>query len=449
MVVLVAGETIDLHVNGGTYGQTSTAGAYDFCLSAEGGVTLTGSFQGRPSLSVPNITGKYLGRSSGAVIGTSYNNSPLGGFGGMGVIQLMAPVDDGNSDMTNTVLDDGIRIFRNGMQEVGTVKEEYLAWRGIPDENGNYRDDSGTNLSVINGNGDMRPSPHLLPTTVSTQTRLRSKWIDTGATVRRPIAGPDGLPRGVVDPQNQISGPRYSFEGTTFDPTEIDHGYIAYNAPQGSDQVTVNQPAILNGQAVIQSIEANATFLGEPAYRVSLASSVLGSVANRYVQYQAELYNSQGSLIGEYRILSHTDRTLTLAPDSTLAAGAVRLQVRAKFFNVRVNGDSGLGETYPGLSLAPVPQANARIGFAFHSNPSVALSAGNDPNRFPNAVGTFSYDLTDPTVQETLRQGHYGFVKWDVLFDTGFRSEAGDLPDPLSPESPTISLDYLRIPLRY
>ena len=88
--------------------------------------------------------------------------------------------------------------------------------------------------------------------------------------------------------------------------------------------------------------------------------------------------------------------------------------------------------------------ANIRFGFAFHQDPQ-------DPTaqRFPAQEGTFTYDLTDPAVQEQIRQLGANFVQWDLLFDTRFRSAAGDSPPDLNPETPRPELHYLRLPFRF
>jgi len=430
MVVLMAGQGITINVKGETYANTSSPGSYFFTVSADGGVTKTGSYR------TPVISNKYPSTGSGPTFGTNYDTRPLGGFGGMGVVQLMAPVGD-NSDNTNTALDDGITIIKDGNQLTGNEKQRYIAWRGI-----NGRDDMNASVAIGANDGDMRPSPHLMPTPFGSRSRVRSKWVDTGATARRPVLSGDGLPRGVIStPSAPLDGPVYEFGGTDND------GFIAYTSQAGSNLVNLQQEAILASPAVVDAIEPNATFLGKPAYRVTLTSSALGNTNNRYVQYEAELINSVGTVVGEYRILSHTDKSLVLAPDDLLPADAARLQVRAKFFKVAVDGVEGLGQTYRGFSTFPVPIANARIGFAFHQNPSSATAS-----RYPTNPNQFVYDLSDPTVQAVLNDPNapaYPFVQYDVTFDVSYQSEPGDQPPGLSPNSPTISLDFLRLPFRF
>ena len=147
MLVLAAAQKIQLNVRGGTY-----AGAMDsdFVLSADGGVGLQGPFGGVA------IADKY---PTGSRI---WAQRPTGGFGGLGLIQLVAPVGD-NADGTNTVLDDGIEILERGQVLTGVAKAEALGWRGYPDAQGQLVDDFGLPTDGRNGTGEMRPSPVLLP----------------------------------------------------------------------------------------------------------------------------------------------------------------------------------------------------------------------------------------------------------------------------------------------
>ena len=75
---------------------------YDFAISADGGVCKTGGF------GAVNIQGKYRPNGQDMVAGTSYDTEPLGGLGGMGIVQLMVPPGENLVDGTNTRLDDNI-----------------------------------------------------------------------------------------------------------------------------------------------------------------------------------------------------------------------------------------------------------------------------------------------------------------------------------------------------
>lgn len=143
LVLLGSPNLVELHVKGETYANRDS----DFVVSADGGIGANSGF-GRPSR-----MNKYPGGTTGSV------NS--GGFGGMGIVQFLIRHGT-NQDGTNTILDDGIRLYRNGTLLAGKDKQRYLAWRGWPNKNGVLVDDSGRPTNV-GQEGDIRPSPILLP----------------------------------------------------------------------------------------------------------------------------------------------------------------------------------------------------------------------------------------------------------------------------------------------
>lgn len=154
MLVLASATAVGLFVKGETY----TNNDYDFVLSADGGVCTTGSF------GQPVVAGKYPpnGQSVPPTFGTNYDSAPLGGFGGMGVIQLITPFGN-NADGTNTRLDDGILLVRNGNLLFGAEKQRFLGWRGYPNALGVRVDDNGVPLPNGRRDGDIRPAPILIP----------------------------------------------------------------------------------------------------------------------------------------------------------------------------------------------------------------------------------------------------------------------------------------------
>jgi hypothetical protein len=154
MLVLASATAIGLFVKGETY----TNNDYDFVLSADGGVCTTGSF------GQPIINGKYpaSGQNNAPNYGSNYDSAPLGGFGGMGVIELVAPLGN-NADGTNTHLDDSILLVRNGNLLFGAEKQRYLGWRGYPNAQGVRVDDFGVALPNGRTDGDIRPAPILIP----------------------------------------------------------------------------------------------------------------------------------------------------------------------------------------------------------------------------------------------------------------------------------------------
>jgi hypothetical protein len=442
MVILMSATRIVIHAHGGnstvapfnridTYGQRD----YDFAISADGGVCTTGTF------AAPIVLNKYpSGRGQPTVTQATYDSAPLGGLGGMGIVQLMAPPGT-NADNTNTILDDNIRFIRLGVEATGTLKQQLLAWRGFPNASGELVGDNGVATNIGDNEGDIRPAPILMPVPFAVTSRMRSKWIDTGASRRRPLLADDGLPRGIVEQLGALAGPTYEFAGTN-----ASTGYASYDTA-GGESVRVTYPAIGTPTPIL-SRDAAFTFQGRPAYRVQLTTPTLGDVADRYVQYEAELLDVADSVAGSFRILSHTDRVLVLSPESGPLPGealANRVQIRAKFFKVMTNGLEGLGSTYPGsLSGTRVPNSNVRIGFAFHQNP-----ASSTATRFPATPNTFLYNLSDPSVQSTIRQLGAPFVQVDILFDLGFKVVPADNPPALSPTTPRPALQFLRIPFRF
>jgi len=148
MVAMYTYSYIELHAHGETYANND----FDFAVSADGGVGLQGAFGGAA------IDGKYPPPSTGA-----FDIYGAGGFGGLGVIQFGTVVDGLNADGTNTIFDDYVHVVRNGVRLTGATKQRYLAWRGYLDASGRQVDDRGQPTSIGANEGDLRPSPALLP----------------------------------------------------------------------------------------------------------------------------------------------------------------------------------------------------------------------------------------------------------------------------------------------
>jgi len=362
----------------------------------------------------------------------------------MGIVQLMAPPGDPatSSDGTNTILDDNIRVLSNGALAPAALKQQILAWRGFPNALGNGVDDNGTVINIGDNEGDIRPSPTLLPTAFASKSRLRSKWIDTGATARRQLIAPDELPRGIVTGGGVQAGPSYEWSGVETDVNSIALGYADHVVAQGRASVIYPEAIAATG---IQTMNANSTFLGRPAYRVQLTQSTLGTTNDRYNQYEVELLAADGTVVGSHRIMSHTANEMVLSPENgALDSTAVQARVVAKFFEIVTDGQEGLGGSYIGNSGARIPVANVRFGFAFHQNPQDGNAA-----RYPATPGTFAYDMSDPVVQEAVRALGANFVQWDILFDTAFKTVPQDGPPSLNPETPRPELRFLRMPFRF
>ena len=449
MVILMAGRTIDLEVHGETYANND----YDFSISADGGVGLRDPYN--PGIA---IRAKYNPEPH-ATSAAALNQSPTGGFGGLGIVQLMAPAgpDPSFDDGTNTILDDHI-IIRDGENVLtGAAKQRYLGWRGMPDENGVGRDDKGVAVDLGDNVGDIRPAPLLLPAPFGNTSRVRSKWIDLGAANRRTVAaGGDGQARGV---ERQGSAPL----GSTFGPAPEFAGVVAGKASErltgyitvdddGRGGVRILYPTIVSGLQVA-SIEHDVRFRGQSTLAVTVAAidPTLDAAHHRYAHYTAALVRGS-SRLSEFRIVGHTGSVLYLVDDGLSPAavptnpGGHELEVVAKFFEVFTRGEEGFPQTFAGRpNNGRLPVANVRLRFAFHQDPS-------DPNalRFPADPNEYFADWGDSAVLEELRKGGYRFVRYDVLFDTRYEEDPA-LPNPtsLSPDTALPELRKLVLPYRY
>lgn len=440
MVVLMSATRIILHAHGTTSGATTRYlfrgpaaidKDYNFSISADGGVTTTGSF------TAPVVTSKYPAVGGALLSASVYDENPLGGFGGMGIVQLMVPPGD-NSDGTNTALDDNITVVLPTNPPVGLTKQSVLGWRGHPNETGTvYTNDNGVAFTAEEG--DIRPAPTLLPVPFNAKSRIRSKWIDTGSSKRRPIAADDGLPRGIVLGGTASVGPVYEFAG--LDNSSTTPGYVDYE-PVGQTGVKIVYPTAVPAMDVVSS-NASASYEGALAYELQLTTGALAAYsADRYVQFEAELLNTTGSVVGSFRILHHTADTIVLAPEAVaLPADVARVRIMSKFFKIITNGAEGLGPVHlPVGSAVPIPQANVRIGFAFHRDPSSGAAG-----RYPLDPKTFVYDMNDVGLQNWIQtNGAPRYIQWDVTFNSTF-----SVTPSLSPESPLPELHFLRIPFRF
>jgi hypothetical protein len=463
MVILMSATSINIHAKGTAPNYLYAAhNDYNFSISADGGACKTLGFTvtspGSPV--TPIIRHKYQINTvfpvpnplpAGPIPTTfpaNYDAAPLGGFGGMGVVQLMAPpgprLPPAVPDTTNTILDDNVYVYWSGAELLGPQKEAVLAWRGFPNAQGQGVDDQGNIIvTPANGNyeGDIRPAPVLLPTPFADKSRLRTHWIDTGSTVRRSVTNDDGFPRGIIDPTGELKGPRYQFAGLLA-PAQPDltTGYVAYNVANGLARVIAPEavpPALITAFGPT-------TFQGEPAYFVRTAGA-FGTPVGQFSQFEAELLNENNLVQGSFRILANTETELTLSAEAgALPATATKVRVRSKFFKLVTNGVEGLGTTYPGTGGARVPIANVKIGFAFHADP-----ANPGADRWPVAANTFEYDLTAPGVQDAIQGIHAAFVQYDILFDLRFKAQSSDGPPVLGPETPRPELHYLRLPFRF
>jgi hypothetical protein len=135
-----------------TKGETFANGDHDFAISADGGASARSSFAGTA------LSGKYP-----PLPGPTIDENGSGGFGGLGIVQIMTRPGTNQLDGTNTLFDDNIHVVKNGNRLTGAEKRRYLAWRGYPNAAGVFVDDMGQPTNTAGKDGDIRPLPVLLP----------------------------------------------------------------------------------------------------------------------------------------------------------------------------------------------------------------------------------------------------------------------------------------------
>ena len=410
-------------------------------VSADGGVCTTGAF------GAVNVQDKYRANGQTMIAGTSYDTEPLGGLGGMGIVQLMVPPGENLTDGTNTRLDDNVQFLNPGsLTEInGAGKRQLLAWRGFPDQTGTFVDDAGNPTNIGNNEGDIRPAPTLMPVPFNSKSRVRSKWIDTGASQRRELTVADNQPRGLITAGGAQVGPVFEFAGLETNSQVA--GYVDYETLGSS--VRIKYPVAVPATP-IAGIDTQASYLGQPAYRITVDAPSLGE-DNRYVQYQAELLNSAGSILTGYRVLSHSGNELLVEASAGLVPSqATQVQVKAKFFKIVTNGSEGLGSTYQESvgNPTPIPYSNVRIGFAFHQDPDPSnILTGRYPS---SSEQDFVRDLNDPGLQAWIAaNGAPRYVQWDVVFDMAYHPTNPALSQTLTPSTPRPQIEFLRLPFRF
>lgn len=468
MVVMMSGTGFEFWVHGDEAGEgptgepMSTYGEfeYTYVASADGGIGLQGR-QGTVEISTKYPPG-----------GTNWGTNPAGGFGGMGVIQILAPPGD-DSDGTGNRLDDFITFkYRDSSNFEFEVtperKRELLAWRGWPDASGIPRDDNGVSTGFSWRDGDMRPSPIMLPAPFGALSRARSRWIELGFAAREPVTGtpdPDTprvveVPLGEDEPFPDYGDPELGYAGTSNNNGELpgpsDIGYVTY-VTSGLSGVRRSYPIInFDGseELPIESFTDNTNVDGVPAIRIDLgAGASLGTIENRYSQYRAEIMGPPSPFerlpIADFRILTHTETEIFVAKEGmNFPANAVNVRIGAKFFEVETDGVSGVGDPPPG---ADYPESNTKIGFAFHSDPRPSTAGGVAGIRYPENPDEFVYDLREAGLLEFLKTERPTYVKWDVTFNTRFDPDAPNNVSvvPLSPDVQLPALRYLLLPYRF
>ncbi len=453
MVVLMAGQGFRIAAHGtnaltnATYGELD----YSFAISADGGIGTQGRFGGT------EISNKY------SPIGTAaWNSKPTGGFGGMGIVQLLVPPGDDDDGTGNRLDDNIVFVDQNNMDLPAARKVELLAWRGWPDETGQRTDDLGNPIDLGNEDGDIRPSPILLPAPFGAVSRARSRWIDLGFARRERFDTDPGndVPRSVIAPAGMEPKPDYGDEDLGFAGTSKgigDPGYIAFDPQSGAPMFPVIS---LPGGDVrdIESVTTNKMFEGGDAYELALVpGQSLGTLDHRYSNYRLQILDDGDTPLADFRILGHQSRFVFLEPSATFPANGAKCRVLAKFFEVLVDGQTGLGPTYNIDNQGNVaPVANARIGFRFSANPNADPGDQFWPNGTDPNESLFEFDLTNPDFLQWLDDRRTSgdsptFVQWDITFNTRYHpTNAGnDSGVPLDPEMPLPALDYLVLPYRF
>ncbi|MEZ5989824.1 MAG: Ig-like domain-containing protein [Planctomycetota bacterium] len=417
MVVLMSASRIDLHTHGGTFAGSD----YQFSVTADGNISRVSSYS-------TVRTAKYVGMTG--------NKSNTGGYGGMGIVQLMTPPGT-DSDNTGTALDDNIRVIQGTTVLTGAQKTAYII------------------------KGDVRPDPWLLPVGYGRFSSAETRWISTLFSERRESATPATAGPRVIDATLGKAGPEWFFSGLSLATTN--KGWLVTDLTSGA---LVFPPVALEGgvkRAKIASMASRAAeYHGIPAHVVKLDGDLLPdpkaggwSVAN----YRARVFDSGNTELAQYRILTHTKDELWLeAGIAPLPADAQTLEVAAKFLSVETQGVEGLGETYEviqGVNKYRYPVANIRLGFAFHDDPSTPNIQGNkDLNRFPQEIGEFLYDLDldNTALREQLRTLHYRFAKVRVRFNLDYNPVAPDTTPGQNPVKPGVErpgLRWLVLPYRF
>lgn len=411
MVVLEAARVV-IYQRGGRWAQKDTS----FAISADSGI---GAATSRPR--------KYM----------SGGRPNRGGFGGMGLVQILTPAGR-DEDRTGNVQDDNIIVLDANHKEVAN-KLDWLR------------------------RGDIRPDPVLLPATYGRMSSWASRYVSTGASVRRVVKSTAGEVRAttavpLLEPSAKDYGPDYAFAGLiTSGPGQ---GYLSTNEITGRVDFIARRFGGLD-RLPIDALESRATtHRGLFVHRVSVDSDLLpgaGHLANTSLRF----FNTAGSAVaGDFRVLANDEKNVFIdARDGVLPRDVATFSILDKFFDVVTDGNPGLGGTYEiDTPRGPrrYPIANVQIGFAFHLDPAnPAITGGSDAKRFPRKIDQYIYDLDSvgtSSPRELLRQLHYPFVKMRVRFNLNYdhtspETRAG--AHPVNALSQRPALRFVRLPFAY
>jgi hypothetical protein len=459
-MVVIAASRLEIVRHGDTYGDATlarrAAGAYEFAITADGGVG-----KRNPQAGLMPIRGKYPSSFiTGETPETAANwhsdigDRPAGGLGGSGLVQLMTPSLD-DRDGTGAFFDDNIHFYASD-NDVETnsplpaaAKKALLGWRGYVSGANRVDDKNATITLPANGFGigDIKPAPILLPAPFGPLTRVVSRPIDLGRVDRTESNVAQGVrtivPRGNAagDPfTNLMAGPTYAFDGNEWQASSTAPGYLATNAGVQA------APVVAGSASAVARIVSDATFQTRAAYKVELAANnpVLAQIPGRYTGYLAQLLTGS-DVVGEFRVVGHDGTSIYLDPQGAgvLPTGVTRVQLAGRFVVVETGGVKGLGAIANGA-----PLANVRVGFAFYRN------ATDPTTRFP--LTGFRYDLNTNNTElvRTLRDGRYRYVQYDIVFNTLFSPTATtnnnvDRDRTIRPSAPRPKVRELVLPFQF
>lgn len=385
--------------------------------------------------------------------GCTSGGGGAGGSGGTIILQSSTRIDLKNKVSGYSVTADG-GIGSNGIGKNGFWSKYEAAVKKAPTRGG-YGGLGLVQLMAPNPTTDIsftanqvKPAPVRLPATFGYLSRARSKWLYVGAAQRQTTS--NQFPR-FLDNAGEPGkfGPEYRFAGIHASGTQA--GYVDY-------RTEVNQ-GIGSGRVFFPELHAGVATRAVPAgggssfHVVEDLNLSLGATNNlRGTSLQIV---DQGAVTAEWLVAGNTERQLFLAPASGPAFSAALLgksfKVVGKYF------DLWTGQA-PGLALLvennqATPSVNVRIGFAACSG----FDANGDPlNRYP--ASGFAYDLQTEAGREAFwKIGASGYrarpyVLFDVLFNLSYNPDNPAVPKStqgVNPETPLPELRHLVVPFRF
>jgi len=423
MIVLMSADKIQIDNHNNPW--SSPSWDPDFAVVADGGIGQNYKF----GTQIQERFDKYLGVGN---IGVGAPNR--GGFGSLGVVQLMVPPGN-DSDNTGSVQDDNVVLRVGNSPVTGQTK---LAWLN---------------------HGDIRPQPFVMPVPFGRYSKARTRWIATGATVRREQLPPvRSAGARSINKNLGTSGPEWFFSGLETSGKAV--GYVK------TDPTTGVMAPRFEIAADVTSSESNATTKnGLPAHLITVAGQPFPVPGQQdgwsYANYRAVLKDASNATVGEFRILDNSRNELWLdGRNENLPSGIRTVEIYASFIEA-VNGfppddwEPGLGDTFQANATTLAPRVNFQVGFAFHKEPwKPEINNGNDAKRFPQGVGQFLYglDIDNFLLRDQLRALHYPYVQVEVRFNLAYNPDDPNLltsANELQTTTRRPGLRLLRLPYRF